>query len=265
MEQASGLNRITPISLSAAVCVIVLAIVIVSGIRHNDGTAPTVLAGAVEKESGNAGVTLNAQVMGSSYGTSTSEDLSTIGPTLVAALASQYESLRAQGLYTSAVGEALAAQLAPTLKAPLFYKTFSSSDIKTTSDTSFARMQTYQKDIRAALAPLSKNTTPEIAIFSQYVQTNDARYLDEVRRVAGYYKEAVLRAALVTAPQDASDEHVAILNAMQAFSAVLEALAEYAHDPIAVMALLQTYNDAERDMVVSFNSFASYIGGHTKP
>jgi len=265
VEHGLSLSRITPISLSAAVCVVVLAIVIVSSIREESGSVPTALAGVEQRESGNAGVTLNAQPIGSPYGTSTSEDLSTIGPTLVAALASQYESLKEQGLYTSAVGEALAAQLAPTLKAPLFYKKFSLSDIPTTSDTSFARMQTYQRDIQTALAPLAKNTTPEIAIFSQYVQTNDARYLDEVRRVAGYYQEAVAGAALVTAPQDASDEHVAILNAMQAFSAVLEALAEYADDPIAVMALLQTYNDAEGGMVVSFNAFASYIAGHTKP
>lgn len=191
-------------------------------------------------------------------------DLSNFAPAVVGTLAAQYAAMQQKGTYTPEAGAAVALQLAPSLKAPLSYKTFSIIDITTVNDASYARMQRYQTDLRAALAPLSKNTTPEISLFSDYVQSKDPKYLDELRTVAQEYADAASAAAKVVVPQDAAGQHIGILNAMEEFSAVLKALADNSGDPITTIALLQTYNDAESNMVVSFNSFATYVAKHNK-
>ncbi len=189
-------------------------------------------------------------------------NLADIGPQVVGALATQYAALAQKGAYTPEAGAAVAEQLAPFVKAPVVSKKFSVADITLTNDTSYARMQKYQSDMRTALTPLSKHTTPEIAIVSAYIQTKDAQYAEQLRTLAIAYNTAVQKLAAIVVPSDASAQHIDILNAMGKFSAVLSAVAENASDPIVAMALLQTYNDAEAAMIVSFNSLALYISQH---
>lgn len=195
---------------------------------------------------------------------SASSALADLGPQVIGTVAAQYAALQEKGAYTPETGAAVASQLAASITAPVSYKTYSISDITTTNDGSRARIQQYQADLRAALAPLAKNTTPEIAIFAAYVQTTDTKYLDQLHAVTQAYTDATLAGARVVVPREAIAQHIAILNAMGKFSATLKALAENASEPITTVALLQTYNDAERDMVISFNSFASYIVSHSK-
>ncbi len=171
--------------------------------------------------------------------------------------------MQKDGTYTPEAAAAAAAQLAPSVKAPLSYKTYVITDIQTTPDTSYARMQQYQKDLRVALTPLAKNTTPEISLYSAYIQTSNTKYLDQLRTVAQEYQDSVSAAATVQVPQDAVPYHLGILNAMSEFGAVLLALTKNS-DPLTTMALLNNYNDAEQNMVVSFNAFASYVQHHSK-
>ncbi|HEY4516974.1 MAG TPA: hypothetical protein VJG64_03435 [Candidatus Paceibacterota bacterium] len=249
---------VTPITLTATLAVVVLFGVIVWNLTSNAVVASNpipiaqTVASAQENPTASNAVALDAN------------DLSNFAPQVIGELAAQYAALQENGTYTKETGAAVAAQLAPSLKAPLSYKTFSILDISIVEDVSPARIQRYQADLRAALAPLSKNTTPEIAIFSAYVQTGETKYLDQLRSAAGDYERAARAASKVAVPSDAIAQHIGVLNAMEQFSATLKALADNPEDPITVIALLQTYNDAERDMVVALNTFASYIAAHQK-
>jgi len=253
-------HRAVPISLTAGLCVAVLLTAIAwSATRQiSASNAP----GAAETTALPAAGSDAAQ--NSAAADATSTDLSGFAPAVVGELAGMYSALQQKGAYTPETGAAAASQLAPLLKAPLSYKTFTILDIPIVHDTSYARLQKYQADLRAALAPLSEQTTPEIAVFSAYVQTGDSKYLDQLRSAAQKYADAAGAAAKVIVPQDAVAEHIGILNTMEEFSADLRALADNAQDPITTIALLQTYNDAESDMIVSFNSFASYVADHSK-
>lgn len=265
VERHVGPRTLSPISLTAFACVAVLVAVIGWSIASNATVTsdPVQQATLAEIYAGNEQSAPFAENMLPS-GTASSYNISDIGPQVVGTLAAQYAALQQKGAYTPEVGAAVATQLAPSLKAPVSYKTFSIIDISTVSDTSHARMEKYQSDLLAALAPLSQNTTPEISIFSAYTQTKDPKYLAELRAVAQYYTDATTASAKVIVPQDAIAQHIAILNAMGQFSATLKGLADNADDPIAVMALLSTYNDAELGMVISFNAFASYVTNHAR-
>ena len=119
-------------------------------------------------------------------------------------------------------------------------------------------MLQYRSDLRTAFAPLLKNTTPEYEIFAQYADTKDVSYLTKLKSIALDYRTAASSTALVVVPRDAVSYHVAILNAMEEFAATLDALATHANDPFASVALLRSYDQAESDMLTSFNALTTY-------
>lgn len=257
----------SPLTFTAALCVAVLLTTIVwSATREISASnpAPAAQTYASSQQDGLGDTRAPNPTIASNATAFDAADLSGFAPQVVGVLAAQYAALQQKGAYTKETGAAVAAQLAPSLKAPLSYKTFSIIDISIVQDSSYARMQRYQADLRAALAPLAQNSTPEISLFSAYVQSKDPKYLDQLRSAAQDYANAASAAAKVIVPSDAIAQHIGILNAMEEFSATLKALADNSGDPITTIALLQTYNDAESDMVVSFNLFASYIAGHQK-
>lgn len=245
----------SPIFITAAISVI--AVVCVIGWEVGRSIS------AEHSPSPSYSYTSSAQVSASTgtdaTGISTSTDpLSQIGPSIMNSLATSYVQMQQNGTYSSENAEAAGKSLAPYLTAGVSYPAFTATDISTDSDTSYTRMMKYRADLRTSLAPLLNNTEPEFEIFAYYVDTHDASYLRKLQQVADDFRAAASSTALVVAPADAVNYHVAILNAMEEFAATLDAMATHADDPFASVALLSGYNKAESDMLASFNSLTIY-------
>lgn len=253
---------LTPILRTAALAVFALVFAVLWSMQpERVAEAPAQGAAVRAPQSSLAAA---ATVQGADTSAAVPADLSDFGPQVVGLLASQYAQLQAQNAYTPENGAAAAQQLVPLVQAPVSYRTYTIADLSIDADTSFARMQRYQADLRAALAPLSTNTTPEIGLFSQYVQTGDTSYLQQLLAVAQAYQDSATAGAKISVPKDALAVHLGALNAMSQFGAVLAALGNNSKDPITTMALLQSYNDAEQNMVNSFDALASYVNDHTR-
>jgi hypothetical protein len=119
-------------------------------------------------------------------------------------------------------------------------------------------MLAYRASLQTSLKPLLANTTPEIDLLTQYVQTNDPTYLTQLRQVADNYKLAATASAQITVPADAVTVQVGILNAMQEFAATLDQMAASANDPFTEATLINTYMQAQSDMFTSFNDLYGY-------
>lgn len=190
-----------------------------------------------------------------------SDPLSTLGNTVIDQLEGAYTQMQAAGIYSTSTAEAVGQSLAPFIAASVAYPTFSAHDVQTDSDTSYTRMLQYRDDLRTAFSPLLQNTVPEYSIYAQYVDTKDSTYLTKLSQIAQNYRLAASSTAQVVAPADAVSYHVAILNAMEEFAATLDAMVAHADDPFASVALLRGYNQAESDMLNSFNSLTVYYKG----
>ena len=83
-----------------------------------------------------------------------------------------------------------------------------------------------------------------MGVFAKYSESKDPAYLEEVHSVVATYQNSIEAAASLTTPREAASLHANALNAMGQFAAVLEGLADNADDPITVMVLLRTYNEA---------------------
>ena len=195
--------------------------------------------------------------------TSSSDSLAMIGPMVTAQLLGQYAGLQDSGTYSSSTATNAASSIAANVRAIVTYKTYTLADITTDSDTSYNRMLQYRSDLRAALEPLLKNTNAELELYGKYVETSDTSYLTQLSAASDNYQAAADATAKMTVPRDAVNYHIAILNAMDEFAAVLKSMATHTNDPITNAALLRAYDQAEQDMFNSFNDLSAYYSQQT--
>ena len=192
----------------------------------------------------------------------TAEDLTMIGPSVVGALVSQYQALKDSGSYSPEAAASAAQQLGENAYAPVPYKTYTQNDIHTTADNSYTSMLKYRQALKDTLAPMASLQDFELGIFAKYSETKDPAYLDQLRAVITDYTDSANAAANLIVPSDAAQLHANVLSAMGQFASVLEGLTDNASDPITMMVLLRTYNEAESNMVSSFNNLAMYFAHH---
>lgn len=189
---------------------------------------------------------------------SSTDPISNVSNQTIASLVGAYAGLQQQGVYSTDTAAQIAATIATNAKAPVVFKVFTAAEIKTDPDTSYARMLTYRADIQKTLKPLRAVKQPEFELFAKYVDTNDATYLNQLSQEAQDYQQAASSTALISVPKDLVTYHVDILNALEEFAAVLNALVAHANDPIASSLLLQNYNNAESHMFTAFNAITQY-------
>lgn len=272
-HQGGDFSR-TSMTALLAVCMLVgvLGWEVVSFIQSRNQQLSVVAAAASQgsgaQASGTGAMDISTQAVLSGFGplpgSSATTSVADIGPNVIGQLVANYIAAQQSGSYTPATGQQLATNMAPYVKAQVSYTPYTSAQIPTTNDLSYARMLQYRSDMQTALRPLLKNTQPELNIIGQYVDTKNPTYLVQLRTIASNYTQAAQNAAQVTVPQDAVSAHVAALNATQEFGAVLTSFADNADDPITSVALLRAYNQAEQDMFNSFNTLAQYYAGKTK-
>ena len=220
-------------------------------------------SGSVAAAASNADVAAGLSTIASSANMEvTAEDLSMIGPSVVGALVSQYQALKDSGSYSPEAAAQAAQQLGANTYAPVPYRAYAQKDIRTTTDNSYASMLKYREALKDALAPMAALQDFELGIFAKYSETKDPAYLGQLRSAVTDYTSSTEAAANLAVPSDAAQLHARILSAMGQFAGVLQGLADNASDPIAVMVLLRTYNEAESNMVSSFNNLAMYFAHH---
>lgn len=260
--ESIGTRGFSPIFITAGLAALALIGVIAweAGTSISAGAPPAVSSGTV----GNPALHVTPDFTSGTTSEAVQTDpISSIGSIVLDQLTGAYQQLQLSGTYSTSTARQVGESLAPYVTADVSHPTFSASDLKTDSATSYTRMMQYRSDLRASLSPLLKNTQPEYEIFAYYVNTKDASYLKKLQSVAASYRAAATSTAQVVVPADAVKYHVAILNAMEQFGATLDAMAAHADDPFASVALLRTYNKSEADMFTSFNALTTYYKSKT--
>jgi hypothetical protein len=223
------------------------------------GTDPTPVAQNTQVAAGNNSdftddplVELAANANGNSFDGVTPLGAQVLAQTIVA-----FDRAVQQSSSTEA-GIAAVKNLGEQIRLPLEYRSYSVSDIATVSDTSKDRMLSYRADLRVALEPLLLNKEYELDIFARFVESNDTKYLSDLRIVSQNYRQAIARMEKVVAPTDAAFYHASILTALSEFSVTLDALADNATDPLASAALLRNFVGAQNAIVTSFDAIGKY-------
>lgn len=263
--RTEGANRPRLFGMATlSVCVLGLVVFWSVAGKNEERIAPSVVAAAMESADGNAGAEINIADIAADAEMTTA-DIAMIGPAVAGQLIAQYQTLKESGLYTPEVAEAVARELGENVIAPVPYTHYAVKDIKTGGDNSYDAMLLYRGKLKVALEPMVAIKQLEISVFAAYMETKRSAHLAELRAMAEAYAAAGKAAAELTVPPEAAELHAGILNAMGQFGSTLQALADNADDPITVVALLRTYNEAESTMISSFNNLAKYFAHHPRP
>lgn len=183
--------------------------------------------------------------------------LSPLGQSIMNNVVATY-AVASKGGVSDSEGITAVENIAQKIIPALTYRTYSASDIKTDPDTSRDRVISYRADLRTALEPLFQNKEFELDIFAHYIDTGNAKYLNDLRTAAVNYRNAVANAEKMAVPADAASYHAAILNSLGQFAATLDAMAESAQDPIASATLLTSYTSSQNGMLLAFNAIGAY-------
>ncbi len=181
------------------------------------------------------------------------------GANLVQSLVGGYLSLKEQNAYTVQSGKMLADSIVSGFHAPTIFIPHTENEISVDADSSEERVLQYRADMREALAPLvDLNAEPEFALFARFIATGDASWLEKLSLATANYRTAEQNLLQVSVPSNAVAEHLRTINATGKYAQTLERLVRFSNDPLAIMALLRTYNEDEREFLLAFDALAKY-------
>lgn len=186
------------------------------------------------------------------------DPLSTLAARVASQLYGGYLSLKQYDQYTPERGERLAQTVAESIKAPTHFVPHTVDELSLDSDSSDARILRYRSDMRIATAPMVTDDMPEFDMFAQYIATKDSSWLQKLTDAAGRYKEVENNMLAMQIPTTAVPEHLRAVNALGAYVDALTQLAQPEGDAFGEAALIKTYNDAEEEMLFSFDALAKY-------
>lgn len=191
---------------------------------------------------------------------STPEEIAHIGDNIASQVMANYTVMQQEGSYTPSAAASAGADIATEAgRVRVAHPIYTEADIKIVQDAlTPARIARYQKDMAAALKPLANNTAPELSFFGYFVETQDETYLAKLRGVADDYRTAATQAEAVVVPFGMRSLHVSLLNALQEFSAAIDAVVDNAGDPITSTVLLVSYNRAEDTLRTVQSAYTSF-------
>lgn len=145
-----------------------------------------------------------------------------------------------------------------SIRAPSDFTPHTAEEVTIDDNTSLERTLEYRADMRDALKSLITDAPPELEIFALYVETKNPIRLQELEDAAGRYWEASRATLAVTVPQDAAAMHLRVVNALGAYGGTIQQFIRSSDSPFTTLAVLRTYNEAEREMLYAFDALASY-------
>lgn len=191
---------------------------------------------------------------------STPEEIAHLGDNIASQIMANYTVMQQEGSYTPSAAVSTGADIAAEAgRVRVAHPIYTEADIMIVQDAlTPARIARYQEDMAQALKPLANNMAPELSFFGYFVETKDETYLAKLRSVATDYRAATVQAKTVVVPFGMRSLHVSLLNALQEFSAAIDAIVDNAGDPITSTVLLVSYNRAEDTLRAVQGAYTSF-------
>jgi len=191
--------------------------------------------------------------------TATSSDpVAYVGDILATEMLRGYAALKENDAYTVDAARSLGSSLGTNVLPVSTAEHISLADISVDADTSRERVLRYRADMREGTAPLISDSPPEIELFAEFLDTGNREKLRALEAAAARYEKAGANLEAIRVPADAAEYHVRAVNALRDYGNTLERLVLFSEQPLPALALLRTYNEAERELLFAFDVLAQY-------
>jgi hypothetical protein len=174
-------------------------------------------------------------------------------------LVQQYLYLKDTNAYTDERGERLGRSLAENVYVRTPFTPYTMDSVKTGALT----RTEYRNVMRTALSPLLTLSEPDFVTYARFIDTKDQSLLKVLQGRAQIYKEVGAELTRLRVPAEALSSHVDTANAISYYGTVLDAMVVHQDDPIASMALLREYNEAEQYLGTALSLVSRYYSVDT--
>ena len=141
----------------------------------------------------------------------------------------------------------------------LDFETIDKTNIKTTVGTSTEDILSYKDKLAIALSEVLKLDEYELNIYAQAIQENSKERFDTLKKVSDIYKKASDNILKISAPENFAEGHVDMINALNMFSSVLNAMSKGYDDPAESLAGAGNFSFAEERIMQAFNKLKIYL------
>ncbi len=191
--------------------------------------------------------------------TATSSDpVAYIGDILAEEILNGYGALKETDTYSVDAARSIGTSIGANIMPLPTSAHISAEELASDTDTSLARVLVYRADMRDATAPLIHDDPPEFVLFAEYVDSRNPEKLRALERAAVRYRTASENLRTVVVPEDALTLHVRAVNSLEDYANTLDRLVLFSAQPLSALALLRTYNEAERELLFAFDVLAQY-------
>jgi hypothetical protein len=191
--------------------------------------------------------------------TATSSDpVAYVGDILATELLRGYSTMKETDTYSVEAARAFGTTLGTNVLPESLHTPIDPAAIRTDEDVSRDRVLSYRADMREAMSVLISDSPPEFVLFAEYLESGNAERLRAIEASAERYRAASAALQNVIVPKDALEYHVRAVNALEAYANTLDRLVLFSAQPLSSLALLRTYNEAERELLFAFDVLAQY-------
>jgi len=141
----------------------------------------------------------------------------------------------------------------------LDYTPIEPKDITTKQDSTKQAIIQYKKDLYKAIKPIFAVKEYELTTYARAIRDNDKEGFDLLAKISSTYSIAGDDALSLTVPNEVSAVHLATINGLYQFSAVLDALAKGYDDPAASLSGTGNFTKAEEELGQAFSRLQTYF------
>ncbi len=160
--------------------------------------------------------------------------------------------------YTKSSGKKIVDEITEQIFT-LDYDPLNLTDILITNDLSKSSTLQYKNNLYKAMQPLFGLDEYELTIYARAVQNNSKGDFDSLSMLADVYSKVSDEILTITAPEDVSSVHLAVINSLYKFSTVLQDMSKGFNDPAASLSGTGNFTQAEESLTQSFNRLKTYF------
>ncbi|MEK7628515.1 MAG: hypothetical protein AAB421_03800 [Patescibacteria group bacterium] len=183
---------------------------------------------------------------------STEDEPETLTDTIGRRLIEQYVYLKHDGIYTNSQGDRIATDLSRYFRTRTEFTPYTADALTITKNSSADAIEKHRKRMQVALESFLDLGEPEFVLYGRYIEDKNTTALEELAKRAGIYQRVASAVMAVPVPQEMASVHLEVANSLAFFGTVLEVMVLKAEDPIASIALLKTYTEAEHYVHATF-------------
>ncbi|QSH39192.1 hypothetical protein JXR01_02700 [Candidatus Kaiserbacteria bacterium] len=170
-----------------------------------------------------------------------------------------YIQSKQQGSFDSDSFDFIVAQAANSQFSIRHTAQYTLEDIGITSDTSQSRTLQYKSDFQEAITPVTQIGEYELITYGRAIESGNAEEFNKLTAAATIYDEIAQVLLTITAPEDAAQAHLDLINSFATFASILNTMTTTPEDPLLTFVATRDFLEGEDAIKLAYSQIDIYF------